>query len=66
MFAILNRVTRKVLNKKMTLEPRFKSSGEINPAFVGQRSKIGICLACVRISKEARGAETERPRGRVV
>lgn len=37
MFAILKRVTRKVLNKKMTLEPRFKSSGELNPAFVGAK-----------------------------
>lgn len=41
MFAILKRVSSKGLNKKRTLEPKFKSIEEINPVFTGQRSCDG-------------------------
>lgn len=41
MFPILNRVTKKVLYKKAAVEPRFKSSEGINPAFMQQRSQDG-------------------------
>lgn len=34
MFPVLNRVTKKVLYKKATVEPRFKSSEGINPPFM--------------------------------
>lgn len=34
MFPILNRVAKKVLYQKATVEPRFKSSEGINPPFM--------------------------------
>lgn len=41
MFPILNRMTKKVLHKKVTVEPRFKSSEGINPAFMQRKSQDG-------------------------
>lgn len=57
MFAILKRVSSKGLNKKMTLEPKFRSIEEINPVFTGQRSCDGSISGMSEISKEASGAE---------
>ena len=54
MFAILETVTRKVLNKKMTLD--LKAVEKLTLHLSGEGPKVGICPAGVRICKEARGA----------